>query len=137
VLKGGLQKVLGAKLTVSVYARNSHGRLTIQHRKKPSAEEMKRVEDEANKKIDENAELLQFEMEREEAERHFGQQIYDLFPISKEITRLKIVRIPEWEINCCAEKHVEYTSEIGRIKIDGFRFRTSKQLLEVKFHLIS
>lgn len=135
VLKGAIHRTLGATWTASTYVSGDHGRLTVQYNRKPRAEEVRKLEEETNRAIGENMELIEFEMEREEAERHFGKEIYDLFPVPGEIRRLKIVRIPDWEVNCCVEKHVEYTFEIGKIVVDGVRFRPKKQLLEVEFHL--
>ena len=135
VLKGAVQKVLGAKWTASVYVSGSHGRLTVQFDRKPTDEEMARIGQAANAKVDEGAEVLEFEMERQEAEGHFGDAIYDLFPVPREVTLLKIVRIPDWNINCCNERHVDSTSEVGRIRLGRPRFRSAKRELEIEFDL--
>lgn len=135
VVKGAVQKVLGAKWTASVYVSGRHGRLTVQFDRKPTAEEVAGIERAANEKIAEGAEVLEFEMEKEEAEGHFGDAIYDLFPVPSGVTRLKIVRIPEWNINCCTEAHVENTLQIGRVRLGTPRFRNSKRELEVEFDL--
>ena len=137
LLKGAAQKVLGANLTASVYVSGGSGRLTVQAVRKPTQEEMKRVEQEANAVIREGAEVLEFEMEREEAEKHFGDSIYDMFPVPKGVPLLRIVRIPDWNVNCCREKHIENTSEIGEIRIEGVRFRSNKRLLEISFRLLN
>ena len=137
VLKGAVIRVLGARLTTSVHVSENRGVLTVELGRKPGNEEIAKVEAETNRKIQEDAEILQFEMDRDEAEGHFGQGIYDAFPVPKEVTRLKIVRIPEWETNCCAMKHVETTSGIGRLKVDRVRFRSPKRLLEMEFHIES
>ena len=137
VLKGAAQKVLETNLTASVYVSGGSGRLTVQAVRKPTQEEMKRVEQEANAVIREGAEVLEFEMEREEAEKHFGDAIYDMFPVPNEVSLLRIVRIPNWNVNCCREKHVENTSEIGEIRLEGTRFRNNKQLLEISFRLLN
>ena len=134
-MKGAVQKVLGAKWTASVYVSGRHGRLTVQFDRKPTAEEVAGIERAANKKIAEGAEVLEFEMEKEEAEGHFGDATYDLFPVPSGVTRLRIVRIPEWNINCCTEAHVENTLQIGRVRLGTPRFRNSKRELEVEFDL--
>jgi alanyl-tRNA synthetase len=136
VLKGAAQKVLGASLTASVYASGPHGRLTVQFERKPTDVEVAKLERAANDKIAEGAEVLEFEMEREEAEGHFGKQIYDLFPLPGGVTRLKIVRIPDWNINACNEHHVENTLQIGKIRLGELRFRNSKKELEIPFDLV-
>jgi len=137
VVKGAAQKVLGAKWTASVYVSGSHGRLTVQFDRKPTDEEMARVEQAANEKMAEGAEVLEFEMEKEEAEGHFGDTMYDLFPVPSEVTRLKIVRIPDWNINCCNERHVEITLQIGKVRLEKPRFRNSKRELEIGFDLVN
>jgi Ser-tRNA(Ala) deacylase AlaX len=52
------------------------------------------------------------------------------------VTRLRIVRIPEWNINCCNERHVESTLQVGRLKLGTPRYRNSKKELEVEFDLV-
>jgi alanyl-tRNA synthetase len=135
VLKGAVQEVLGAKWTSSVHVSGSHGRLTVKFDREPTPEELAKIERLANDKISEGAEVLEFEMERPEAEGHFGDAIYDLFPVPPEVTLLKIVRIPEWNINCCNEPHVDNTLQIGTIRLGRPRFRRSKGELELEFDL--
>ena len=127
--------VLGATLTASTFVSQGHGRLTVQFDRKPTDDELARVETAANAKVSEGAEVLEFEMEREEAEGHFGSQMYDLFPVPATVTRLRIVRIPDWNINCCVEPHVEGTTQVGRIKLGRPRFRNSRRELELEFDL--
>jgi alanyl-tRNA synthetase len=134
-VKGAVERVLGAKKTASVYVSGGHGRLTVQFDRKPTDEEVQRIEKAANEKIAEGAEVLEFEMERAEAEGHFGDAMYDLFPIPPGVTRLHIVRIPDWNINCCNEHHVENTLQIGKIKLGKPRYRNSKRELEIEFDL--
>jgi alanyl-tRNA synthetase len=136
VLKGAVQSVLGAKWTASVFVSGGHGRLTVQFDRKPTDAEMARVEQAANAKVVEAVEVLEFEMEKEEAEGHFGDSIYDLFPVPSGVTRLRIVRIPDWNINCCMERHVENTLLVGRIRLGRPRFRSSKRELELEFDLV-
>ncbi len=134
VLKGAVQKVLDAKWTASTHVSGNDGRLVVRYERKPTQAELQEVEKEANNKVIEGAEIMEFEMERKEAENHFGDQIYDLFPIPPSITRLKLVRIPDWNVNCCVERHPETTSAIGRIRIDRIRFQNSRKELELEFH---
>ncbi|HEY6283934.1 MAG TPA: alanyl-tRNA editing protein [Nitrososphaerales archaeon] len=136
VVKGAVQKVLGAKWTASVNVSGTHGRLTVQFDRKPTDEEMARVEQAASEKIAEGAEMLEFEMEKQEAEGHFGDAIYDLFPVPGDVTLLKIVRIPDWNINCCNERHVESTLLIGNVRLEKPRFRNAKRELEIGFDLV-
>ncbi len=133
VLKGAVQKVLGAKWTASVYVSGKHGRLTLRFDRKPTDDELVRIEQAANLKVAEGVEVAEFEMEKEEAENHFGDQVYDLLPVPASVTRLKIVSIPEWNVNCCIERHVENTSQVGTIRLGKPRYRNSRKELELEF----
>jgi len=137
VLKGAVVKVLGmdAKWTASTYVSGNHGRLTVKFNRKPSEEEIKRIEELANQKIAEDVEIFLHEMDRDEAEARWGDLIYDLFPIPENIRTLKIIEIPDWNVNACNKEHVKTTGEIGRLKIKKFRFRRNKELLEISFDI--
>jgi len=134
--KGAAQNVRGAKWTASTYASGTHGRLTVRFERLPTPQELERIERAANQKVSEGAEFLEFEMDREEAENHFGDQIYDLFPVPANVTRLKMVRIPDWNVNCCVERHVENASLVGPIKLGRPRFRNSRKEMELEFDLV-
>jgi len=136
IVKGAVQKVMQAKWTASTRVEGRHGRLTVQFDRKPTEAELKKVEEEANRKVTEGVEVLEFTMERKEAEMHFGDQIYDLFPVPPTVTMLTLLRIPEWNINCCTESHVDSTSLVGPIKLGKTKFRKSKQELELEFELV-
>lgn len=135
VLKGAAQKVIGAKWTSSVYVSGRHGRLTVRVERKPTELEVAKIEAAANDKVAEGAEVLEFEMERQEAEGHFGDSIYDVFPVPAEVTMLKIVRIPDWNINCCNKEHLENTVQVGKIRLGTPRYRASRGELELEFDL--
>ena len=135
VVKGAVEKVLGAEVTSSVHVSGTHGRLAVRFDRKPTELEMARVEQAANEKVAEGAEFLEFEMEREEAEGHFGDSIYDEFPVPGEVKILRIVRIPDWNVNCCAQKHVETTLEVGKVSLGKPRFRAQREELEIEFDL--
>lgn len=127
---------MGARWTAGVDVQESSGRLTVQFDRKPSEDEMKRVEEEANRCIQRNQAVYVVEMERKEAERQFGDLIYDLFPIPSHITRLRIAQIEGWNINCCNKEHTKTTGEVGVIRLRDLRFRANKQLLEISFDVL-
>jgi len=138
VLKGAVVKVLGeeAKWTASVYVSGKHGRLTVKFNRKPTKEEIKEIERLANEKIRENVSVEVYELPRDEAEKRFGKEIYDLFPLPEEIRTLKVVVIEGWNINACNKEHTKTTGEIGQIKIRKVRFRKAKELLEISFDVV-
>ena len=136
VVKGAVVKVLGAKWTASVYTNGNHGRLTVKFNRKPTSEEIDEIERLANEKVKENVPIKVYELPRGEAERRFGDEMYDLFPIPPEIKTLRVVVIDGWNINACNKEHTKTTGEIGEIKIRKVRFRKSKELLEISFDVL-
>ena len=138
VLKGAVVKVLGeeAKWTASVYVSGKHGRLTVKFNRKPTKEEIKEIERLANEKIRENVSVEVYELPRDDAEKRFGKEIYDLFPLPEEIRTLKVVVIEGWNIKACKKEHTKTTGEIGQLKIRKVRFRKSKGLLEISFDVV-
>mgnify|MGYP001024340121 CR=1 FL=1 len=135
VLKGAVVKVLGAKWTAGVYVEGSHGRLTVQFERKPRDKELILIEQEANRKIVKNAPIEEIELNRVEAERRWGDAIYDLFPLPASIARLRILHISGWNVNACNKAHVKTTGEIGSLKVTKVRYRDAKQLLEISFDI--
>jgi alanyl-tRNA synthetase len=135
VLKGAVVKVLGAKWTAGVSVSGYHGRLTVQFDRKPTDEELAKVEELANAKIQEDARIEVLELDRPEAEERWGDAVYDLFPLPASITRLSVFHLPDWNVNACNKEHTAATGEIGSIKITKARFRASKQLLEISYDI--
>jgi alanyl-tRNA synthetase len=136
VLKGAVQAVLGAELTTGVYAQEMQGRLTVQFNRKPTDTEIERIEHASNKKIGECLEIEEFEMNRADAEQMYGTTMYDAFPVPDHIQILKIVRIPDWNLNACNHPHLKNTVEIGQIHIRKVRFRKAREQLEISFEII-
>jgi Ser-tRNA(Ala) deacylase AlaX len=94
------------------------------------------IEAAVNDKMAEDAEVLEFRMERREAEGHFGTGIYDLCPAPEGEELLKMVRIPDWDASCCSRAHVEGTGSIGALKIDLLTFDEGRRELEITFRLV-
>ncbi|ASJ16679.1 alanyl-tRNA editing protein AlaX [Thermococcus chitonophagus] len=138
VLKGAIVKVLGkeAKWTASTYVKGAHGVLVVKFNRKPTKEEIKKIEELANAKIRENAPIKVYELPREEAEEKFGEDMYDLFPVPDNVKVLKVVVIENWNVNACNKEHTKTTGEIGVIKVRKVRFRKNKELLEISFDVI-
>ena len=136
VLKGAVVKVLNAKWTASTYVNGNHGRLTVQFDKKPTDEEIARIFELANAKVEEGTPVLVEVLPREEAEKKYGDEMYDLFPVPAEVKELYVVVIPGWNVNACNKQHTQTTKEVGRIEPDDWRFRNSKRLLEISFNVV-
>jgi alanyl-tRNA synthetase len=135
ILKGAVVNVLGigAKWSASAHSQDTHGGLTVQFDRKPTEEEMKAIEKAANQKIGENVPTEMHEMARVDAEARWGDDIYDLFPLPAELKVVKVFHLPEWNVNTCGKQHCAKTGEVGGLKIDKWRYRANKQLLEMSF----
>ncbi|WP_457743117.1 alanyl-tRNA editing protein [Thermococcus sp.] len=138
VVKGAVVKVLGenAKWTASTYVKGNRGVLVVKFNRKPTSDEIAEIERLANEKIKENIPVKVYELPREEAEKLFGEDMYDLFPVPEEVKTLKIVVIEGWNVNACNKEHTKTTGEIGEIKVRKVRFRRSKELLEIGFEVL-
>jgi alanyl-tRNA synthetase len=133
VLKGAAVEILGVKWTAGVSVNGSHGRLTLQYNRKPTDDEMQRVENAANRAITEDVKVEERVMGRAEAEERWGNLIYDLFPIPESVTDLSICHIPGWNVNACNREHCSSTGEIGSLAISKYRYRGNKGVLEISF----
>jgi alanyl-tRNA synthetase len=138
IVKGAVVKVLGeeAKWTASTYVKGNRGVLVVKFNRKPTGEEIAKIEHLANEKVKENVPIEVYELPREEAERRFGEEMYDLFPVPPEVKTLRVVVIDGWNVNACNKEHTKTTGEVGKIKIRKVRFRQSKGLLEISFKVL-
>jgi len=135
VLKGAAVEVLGVKWTAGVSVSGSHGRLTLQFDRKPTEDEMRRVEEAANRVIAEDIGVEELVMDRSEAEKRWGDLIYDLFPIPESVTELSICHIPGWNVNACNREHCSSTGGVGSLAISKYRYRANKGVLEISFDI--
>ena len=99
-------------------------------------QEVAKIETAANRKVAEDSEILEFTMDRQEAESHFGTSIYDVSAVPPNASLLRIVRIPDWDVSCCSMAHVESTGSIGAIRIDQAQFAETSEEIELRFRLL-
>jgi len=132
VLKGAVVKVLGPRR----FTFSQTGLLKVKSDAVPTEQEISKIEVAANNKVAEDAEMLEFSMDRQEAEGHFGEGLFDLCPAPEGGELLNIVRIPDWDASCCTQKHVESTVSIGAIRVDGAVFDAVRNEVELRFHLL-
>ena len=132
VLEGAVTKVLGPRKFT--FAQN--GLLKFASDAMTTKQELSKIEVVANNKVAEDAEVLEFSMDRQEAEGHFGTGIYDLCPAPGAGALLNIVRIQDWEASCCTQKHVDTTGSIGALRIDGAVYDDGAKEVGLRFHLL-
>ncbi len=135
VLKGAVEKVISAPLTTSVFADGNKGMLTVEYEASLTDSQTAEIEALANSKIAEDVPIETMEMERSGAEQKFGKVMYDKYPVPQHIKKLSILRIKDWNLNCCLGPHVKSTKEIGMIKITKAKLKPAKKELEISFEV--
>lgn len=116
IVLGAARRVLGDHVWQAGAEKTvEKARLDITHYKSLSDEEIRRIEEEANRIIDEHIDVQFHYMDKFEAERKYGLRIYEGGAIISPIIR--IVEIPGWDAEACFGVHIKNTSEVGGIKI--------------------
>ncbi len=115
VLLYALQKVLGKHVwQAGARKETDKARLDVTHFRRPTEEEIRRIEMLANREILANKPVRWFWMDRIEAEKKFGFRLYQGgVPPGKEI---RIVQVGD-DVQACGGTHCSYTGEIGLLKI--------------------
>lgn len=90
-------------------------RLDITHHKALTPDEVKKIEDLANRIVEDRINLRFHMMGKFEAESKYGLRIYQGGAVYSPI--LRIVEIPGWDAQACFGTHLYNTAEIGGIKI--------------------
>eukprot|EP00743_Colponemidia_sp_Colp-15_P001716 GILK01001874.1.p1 GENE.GILK01001874.1~~GILK01001874.1.p1 ORF type:complete len:610 (-),score=93.20 GILK01001874.1:120-1883(-) len=138
VLKGALVTALGIRtgrstLNVNCATVNS-GRLTLQGIEAPlTAEKEDLIRTLVRNKVFENAPLTVFTAQRADAERLYGETMYDSFNVPASVTQLRLVMLPEWNLNCNINPVLASTGLLGSLEIVKFKHNEAKKTLEVHF----
>ncbi len=132
LIKGALGRVLGPTEVVDA----GGGRVFVRTSSRPAQEAVSRVEAAANGEVVEDLEVVEFEMEREEAEGHFGKTIYGLDPHETAGIILRLVRIPEWDVSVCGRRHLGTTGEVGAVRVEAAGWDAANNRLELRFSLL-
>jgi alanyl-tRNA synthetase len=116
VLLGAARRVLGKHVWQAGAEKTPEkARLDITHYEMPTPDQIRRIEELANKAILERIPVEAKIMDRNKAEELYGFQIYQGgVPLSPQI---RILRIGDWDVEACFGTHVSNTAEIGSIKI--------------------
>ncbi len=116
VLLGALRRVLGEHVwQAGAEKTEEKARLDVTHYKVPSKEELREIEELANKVITERRKVITRFVDRNRAEALYGYTIYQGGVPPDPV--LRIVEVENWDTEACFGTHVSVTSEIGGIKI--------------------
>ncbi|MDG6966506.1 MAG: hypothetical protein JRN23_04395 [Nitrososphaerota archaeon] len=132
LLKGAVTRVIGPRRVTFA----GPGVLRVRSDAPVSTQEAGKVEAAANRKVAEDVEVLEFEMERQEAEMHFGTGIYDLAAPPEPGAHIRLVKIEGWDVSCCPCSHVETTGSVGAVRVDSVAFEERTREALFRFHLL-
>jgi len=130
ILLGAARRVLGDHVWQAGAEKTPFkARLDITHHKPLTREEIKKIENLANMIVDDRRELKFMELPRNEAEEKYGFRIYQGgVPLTPTI---RLVEIPEWDVEACGGTHLANTGEAGAIKIiNSYRIQDGVVRLE-------
>ncbi len=116
ILNGAARRVLGPHVwQAGAEKKPDEARLDITHYKQLSREEVKEIEALANRIVMENRRVRKYVIPRDEAEAMFGFTIYQGGAVPGR--ELRIVDVDGWDVEACGGVHVDWTGEVGLIKI--------------------
>lgn len=116
VVNTAAKEILGDHVWQAGADKTEHkARLDITHYNSVKAEELQRIEYLANQVVFENRSISKTDLDRDEAERNYGFQIYQGGVVPGKT--LHIVSINQWDIEACGGTHLDNTSDIGIIKL--------------------
>ncbi len=118
IINAAARRVLGSHVNQSGAKKTlEKAHLDITHYQRISDDELLGIEKEANKIVKEKLEVRSKFMPRDEAEKRFGVDIYQGGAVPGK--ELRIVEIPEVEVECCGGTHLHNTKEVEKIKVLG------------------
>ncbi len=116
IINAAARRVLGRHVNQAGAKKDvDKAHIDITHYQSLTEEELKKIEEEANLIVDEKiATRLSF-MPRDEAEKKYGMDIYQGGAVPGK--ELRIVEIPEVDVECCGGTHLKNTFEAKPIKL--------------------
>lgn len=116
IINEASRKVLGPHVwQAGALKTPNRARLDITHYESLNFQQEQQIELEANRIVIENRDVHTNELTRDEAERLYGQGIYQGGAVPGE--KLRIVSVADWDDEACGGTHTERTGDIGLIKL--------------------
>jgi alanyl-tRNA synthetase len=116
VVNNAAREVLGKHIWQAGADKNEQkARLDVTHYQSISFKELQKIEFLANQVVLENRAVDKQDVDRDDAEREYGFQIYQGGVVPGK--SLHIVSINDWDIEACGGTHLDNTGDIGVIKL--------------------
>ncbi len=116
ILLGAARRVLGEHVWQEGAQKEvEKARLDISHYKRLTRDEIRKIEELANRIVMSNLPVHTFFEDRNAAEQRYGFRLYQGGVVPGKL--LRIVEIPGWDVEACGGIHCKTTGEVGLIKI--------------------
>ena len=73
------------------------------------------------------------DLKREDAEKQFGDEMYDYYPVPSKVKVINVLEIKGWNINCSNKTLCATTGELIALKVGKTKFNGNKKQLTVYF----
>ena len=116
ILNAAARKVLGNHVNqAGAKKTEDKSHLDVTHYQPIAPEELKKIEEAADKMVEDGIRVEKLLVPRNEAEKRFGMRIYQGGAVPGKL--LRIVNIPGIDVEACGGTHLNNTKEVGKIKI--------------------
>jgi alanyl-tRNA synthetase len=116
IVNGAARQVLGKHVWQSGAAKTlEKSRLDITHYDTLTTEEMQKIEKIANETVKKNIKINKEVMPKRKAEEKFGFILYQGGAVPGK--NVRVVEIPGFDVEACGGTHLDYTGEVGEIKL--------------------
>ncbi|UCC92086.1 MAG: alanine--tRNA ligase [Candidatus Aenigmatarchaeota archaeon] len=116
IINAAARKVLGGHVNQAGAKKTEEkSHLDITHYEPLTTEEVKKIEEVANKIVQRGIKIEKLLIPRNEAEKRFGMRIYQGGAVPGKV--LRVVNIPGVDVEACGGTHLNNTKEVGKVKI--------------------
>jgi alanyl-tRNA synthetase len=116
LMNGALREVLGPHVwQAGAYKAPEAARIDVTHYKPLTKEELRRIDRRVNQVVREDRPVKSYFETRAEAERRFGFTLYQGGAVPGR--DLRIVEVPDYDVEACGGTHCTHTSEVGAVAI--------------------
>jgi len=116
LMNGALREVLGPHVwQAGAYKAPEAARIDVTHYKPLTKEELRRIDRRVNQVVREDRPVKSYFETRVEAERRFGFTLYQGGAVPGR--DLRIVEVPDFDVEACGGTHCTHTSEVGAVAI--------------------
>jgi len=137
VLKGAVCSVLRiptGRTTSSVKQLEDHaGRIVLNSVGSLSDEQRSAIARLVDQKVCEDAPFRVWTMPKDEAERMYGDTMYDAFKVPENVSELRLVNLEKWNLNANINGVLTSTGPIRRLEITKTKHTAKKKTLEIDF----